>query len=438
MRRDEGRVQVQLANQDTIPNKDLILRYQVTGENTAATVLTQADDRGGHFASYLIPAVDYTPDQIVPKDVVFLVDTSGSQAGSPIDQSKELMRQFLNRLNADDTFTIINFSNTTTKLSNQPLANTEANRQKALAYINRLDADGGTELMNGINTVLNFPSPPADRLRSIVLLTDGLIGNDEMIIGEIRDRLKPGNRVYTFGVGSSTNQFLINRLAEVGRGTSEILAPSDTAAQVADEFAQDISKPVLTNVTVEWLGAGDAPQVYPLYLPDLFANQPLVLHGRKADGQSGQLKITGTVAGGDTYEQVLDVVFEPDRGNGAIAQLWGRARIKDLMNRLYNNESQDRIDAVVETALSYRLLSKYTAFVAVVEEIRTNPNDPTLQQRVPVENPEGMEHPQTSGELAAVQAYGVPEPRAIVTPVVGLLCLAWWFNRKRGSWQSEY
>ncbi|PSB41604.1 trypsin, partial [filamentous cyanobacterium Phorm 6] len=127
-------VQVQLANADTIPNKDLILRYRVAGENTRATVLTQSDQRGGHFATYLIPALNYKTNEIVPKDVVFLMDTSGSQQGDPLAKSKELMRRFIQGLNPNDTFTIIDFANTATALSTTPLANTAANRQSAINY----------------------------------------------------------------------------------------------------------------------------------------------------------------------------------------------------------------------------------------------------------------------------------------------------------------
>lgn len=122
--------QVQLNKTDTIPNKDLVLRYQVAGKETQSTVLSQADNKGGHFAVSLIPALEYQTKEIVPKDVVFLMDTSGSQSGAPLAQSKVLMRRFLQGLNPDDTFTIIDFANSAQTLSTQPLANTPANQKK--------------------------------------------------------------------------------------------------------------------------------------------------------------------------------------------------------------------------------------------------------------------------------------------------------------------
>lgn len=414
-------VRVELADQETIPNKDLILRYQVAGADTQATVLTQADERGGHFATYLIPAIEYQQNEIVPKDVVFLVDTSGSQSGSPIAQSKELMRQFIQGLNPQDTFTIIDFANSTTQLSDKPLANTPQNRKKALNYINRLDANGGTELMNGIDTVLNFPAAPAGRLRSVVLLTDGLIGDDEQIIAEIRDRLKPGNRLYSFGVGSSTNRFLIERLAELGRGTAEVVPPNESAEVVAQEFFQEINNPVLTNIQVSWEGTGNAPEFYPQKVRDLFANQPLVVFGRKGDRTNGKLKISGIVAGGQPYETTLDVDFDEVRGNGAIAQLWGRARIKALMNQMYGRETPEVVEAVTDTALNYRLMSKYTSFVAVTEEIRVDSKD-GKKVDVPVETPEGMDNQGTDTPSSGNTA-SVPEPDQIIGNLFTLLLL---------------
>ena len=160
-------VRVKLGNADTIPNKDLIIRYQICGRETQSTVLTQADDRGGHFAVYLIPAIEYKTDEIVPKDVVFLVDTSGSQAGAPLQQCQALLRQFINGLNPADTFSILDFSDKVRRLSKQPLPNTAENRQQAIAYINKLHADNSTEMLGGIRAAIDFPAP-SGRLRTVV------------------------------------------------------------------------------------------------------------------------------------------------------------------------------------------------------------------------------------------------------------------------------
>ncbi|WP_413167157.1 VIT domain-containing protein [Capilliphycus salinus ALCB114379] len=430
------KVEVSLAESDTIPNKDLIVRYQVSGENTKVTTLTQADERGGHFATYLIPALQYKQDEIVAKDVIFLIDTSGSQRGEPLAKSKQLMRRFIQALNPEDTFTIIDFSDTTTALSATPLTNTVANQQKAIAYINQLEANGGTELLNGIETVMNFPSPPPGRLRSIVLITDGYIGNENEVLAAVKTQLKSGNRLYSFGVGSSVNRFLLNRLAEIGRGTSQVTRPDEPTEDVVELFLSQINNPVLTNIQVSWEGGGEAVEIYPVRVSDLFDNQPLVIFGRKSDRQSGKLKIRGTAANGDRYEQVVPINFNrttnvnldestsPDKinsnfGNSAIAQLWGRAKIKHLMNQMFGGETRSGVDAVTQTALEYQLLSQYTAFVAVSEEVRVDPDGTRRTVQIPVELPEGVSYegiygsePPVSGSPSAVGSFApVPRPQ---------------------------
>ncbi|MEG4805732.1 VIT domain-containing protein [Microcoleus sp. ARI1-B5] len=439
-------VQVQLANSDTIPNKDLILRYRVAGENTRSTILTQSDKRGGHFATYLIPALNYKANEIVPKDVVFLMDTSGSQQGEPLAKSKELMRRFIQGLNPNDTFTIIDFANTAQALSTTPLANTAQNRQSAINYIDKLQANGGTELLNGIQAVMNFPEAATGRLRSIVLITDGYIGNEKEVLALVQRSLKPGNRLYSFGVGGSVNRFLLNRLAEVGRGTSQVIRQDEPSASAAEKFFSQINNPVLTDIQISWEGTGEKPEIYPIAPPDLFASQPLVLFGKKTDRAPGQLRIRGTQAGGKAYEQILPVNFDrsggrqrestsvaatvTDFGNPAVAQLWGRSRIQDLMNQMFGGETPSLVEAVTNTALTYHLLSEYTALVAVSSEVRVEPDGSRRRVQVPVELPQGVsyegifereEGEQTRGGVRSVTptrgfALPAPAPRARQAP----------------------
>lgn len=384
-------VQITLEPGDTIPNKDLILRYQVAGKQTQTTVLTQSDERGGHFAIYLIPAIEYGTDQIIPKDVVFLIDTSGSQDGMPLIQCQELMRRFIQGLNPADTFSIIDFANTARQLSPMPLVNTPQHRAQALQYINQLQADGGTELLRGIQAVLNFPVADVGRLRTVVLLTDGYIGNENQILAEVQQHLKPGNRLHSFGVGSSVNRFLINRIAELGRGISRIIRHDEPVEPVVEKFFSQINNPVLTSIQISWQGEGEKPVIYPTIVPDLFAEQPLVLFGKKPDGNSGVLQIQGSVAGGTVYQQDFNLNFESG-GNPAVAQLWGRSRIKALMNQMVEGETKAGVEAVTETALTYQLLSQYTAFVAVSDDVRVNPSQASVSVQVPVEMPEAVNY----------------------------------------------
>jgi Ca-activated chloride channel homolog len=413
---------IKLGVEDTIANKDFILRYQVAGNETQSTLLTHADSRGGHFAVYLIPALEYQQSQIVPKDVVFLVDTSGSQSGEPLQQCQNLMRRFINGLNTDDTFTILDFSDKVRQLSKVPLKNTSENRNLAINYINKLKACGATEMLGGITAAINFPAP-IGRLRTIVLLSDGYIGNETDILAEVQSQLKPGNRLFSFGAGSSVNRYLLNRIAEIGRGVSYIIRHDEKTDEVTEKFFRQINNPVLMNIQVTWEGEGEAPLIYPAEPPDLFAEQPLVLFGRQQDGANGNIRISGNTVNGN-YEKVFPVKFTS--GNPAVAQLWARARIKNLTNEMFAYETTAGVEAVTDVALTYKLLSKYTAFVAVSEEVRVNSNGESIKVEVPVEMPEGVNYETTIGEYercisrampaGGMYAFAAPSPSATDMP----------------------
>jgi len=383
-------VRVQLGDADTIPNKDLIVRYRISGRETQSTVLTQADERGGHFAVYLIPAIEYKTDEIVPKDVIFLVDTSGSQSGAPLKQCQVLLRQFINGLNPSDTFSILDFSDAVRQLSKQPLPNTAENRQRAIAYINKLYAAGSTEMLGGIRAAIDFPAP-SGRLRTVVFLSDGYIGNENQVLAEVQQHLKSGNRLHSFGAGSSVNRFLLDRIAEIGRGFSRIVTHDEPVNEFVEKFFRQINNPVLVNLEITWQGEGENPVIYPSVAPDLFAEQPLVLFGKKGDMEAGTLHIKGISAGGHQYVQTYQIDFN-DTGNPAVAQLWGRHRIKDLMNQMVQYETKVGVETVTETALTYQLLSQYTAFVAVSDDVRVEPGTESISMNVPVEMPEAVEY----------------------------------------------
>ncbi|MEG4205781.1 VIT domain-containing protein [Microcoleus sp. Pol7_A1] len=397
-------VRVKLANQDTIPNKDLIVRYQIAGRETQSTVLTHSDDRGGHFAVYLIPAIEYKTDELVPKDVVFLVDTSGSQSGAPLQQCQALLRQFINGLNPTDTFSILDFSNKVRQLSKQPLPNTAENRQQAIEYINKLSASGATEMLGGIRAAIDFPAP-SGRLRTVVFLSDGYIGNENQVLAEVQQHLKSGNRLYSFGAGSSVNRFLLDRIAEIGRGISRIIRHDEPVKEFVEKFFRQINNPVLVNLEITWQGEGENPVIYPSVAPDLFAEQPLVLFGKKGDREAGTLHIKGVSAGGHQYVQTYQLDFT-DPGNPAVAKLWGRHRIKDLMNQMVQYETKVEVETVTETALTYQLLSQYTAFVAVSDDVRVEPGTESISMNVPVEMPEAVEYLGVLGSTGYVEDNG--------------------------------
>ncbi len=175
---------------------------------------------------------------------------------------------------------------------------------------------------------------------------------------------------------------------------------------------------------MQWEGDGESPIIYPSIPPDLFAEQPLVLFGRKPDDRTGKLHITGIAAGGTRYQHTFNLNFE-STGNPAIAQLWGRSRIKDLMNQMVSGETKVSVEEVTDTALTYQLLSQYTAFVAVSDDIQVDSTQGSVSVQVPVEMPEGISHQGIFGSAAyAAPPTGVrvrqkklaQPPQALMSP----------------------
>jgi Ca-activated chloride channel family protein len=189
----------------------------------------------------------------------------------------------------------------------------------------------------------------------------------------------------------------------MGRGISHVVRHDEVIDQVVDKFFEQINNPVLGNLSLHWEGPGEAPSFYPMAIPDLFAEQPLVLFGRKLDKQSGTLQIKGIEAGGKRFEKSFKLTFEPS-GNTAIAQLWGRSRIKELMTQMVSGETTRGVDAVTKTALAYQLLSQYTAFVAVSDEVRVEQPQETVSVDVPVLIPEAISHEDVFGVAAGAAA----------------------------------
>src|SRR5580765_2667437 len=206
---------ITLRDEKTIPNKDFILRYDVTGKRIEDAVLTHRDERGGFFTLILQPPDKITSEDRTPKEIVFVLDTSGSMYGFPIDKAKEAMKMSIDGLYPDDTFNLITFSGDTHILFDGPVPATQDNIEKAQAFLDTRQGGGGTEMMKAIKASMD-PSDASDHLRIVCFMTDGYVGNDNEIIAEIQKH--PNARVFSFGIGSSVNRFLLDKMASEGKG----------------------------------------------------------------------------------------------------------------------------------------------------------------------------------------------------------------------------
>jgi len=401
------RALVRLRNQNEIPNKDFLLSYDVAGRKIQDAVLAHRGGQGGFFALMLQPPERVDAATTTPKELVFVVDTSGSMSGFPIEKSKEVIKLALDGLYPQDTFNLITFAGDTHVLFPRPVPATPENVRRAQEFLLSRQGQGGTEMMKAIRAALD-PSDQQDHVRIVCFMTDGYVGNDMEIIGEIRRH--PNARIFSFGVGSSVNRFLLDKMAAEGRGEVEYVSLQDDGSAAARRFHERVRNPLLTDITVEWNGL-PVSDVFPANHPDLFAAKPLVIVGRYNRPAKGTVRIRGAMRGRDFVKELAVTLPESENRHDVLATLWAREKIEDLMSRDWEgmqrgNPSGGLKAEITQLGLDFRLMTQFTSFVAVEETVVTRGGAP-VRVEVPVEMPSGVSHEGVFGEAEAKVAARV-------------------------------
>ena len=389
-RPDPRSARLRLKENATIPNKDFILRYDVATQAIQDAVLTHRSERGGFFTMILQPPERIAVSDVTPKELVFVLDTSGSMEGFPIEKAKETMRLALEGLNPSDTFNLITFAGDTSILFPEPVPATRANLQKAQAFIRTYKGSGGTEMMKAIEAALK-PSDDQSHVRIACFMTDGYVGNEMEIIGEVQKH--PNARVFAFGIGEAVNRFLLDKMAEAGRGEVEYVGLNDDGSAAARRFHERVRNPLLTDISIDWNGLAVA-DVYPQRIPDLFSAKPVVVTGRYTGPGRATIRLKGKLAGNDFVRDIPVELPETMASHDVLASLWARARVDDLMGQdpqgmQSGNMRQDLKDTITQLGIEYRLMTQFTSFVAVEEIVVTDGGEPRRID-VPVESPEGV------------------------------------------------
>ena len=391
-RSDESNAQVTLASQSTIPNRDFVLDFQVAGDTVKTNLMTYEDPATGqgYFTMMLYPPMEHATLVRTPMEMVFVLDCSGSMNGRPLEQAKNAVSVALDHLQEGDTFQIIRFSENSTQLGATPLAATPENIKLARDYLARLNGTGGTQMIEGIKAALDFPHDPA-RLRFVSFMTDGYIGNELEIIGAVHDRIGDA-RIFSFGVGSSVNRYLLERMAKEGRGAVAYLGPQDSAKNIMANFFGRISHPALTDIDVDWGGMA-VSDVYPAKIPDMFVGRAVVVTG-KYHGAPADVTVSG-LRGGSGHMITVPAEHD-DVERPQISRIWARLRIADLADRqAWQQDPHGELESSIRsTALEYQLMSDYTSFVAVDTSRQTDGEyGVTVHQAVPV--PDGVRYETT-------------------------------------------
>src|SRR5438067_7208668 len=319
-RSDDRRARVLLKDQATLPSKDFVLRYDVAGAKMSDAVLTHSTGTGGFFTLIVQPPEQVTAEDVTPKELVFVLDTSGSMSGFPIEKAKETMKLALDNLYPSDTFNLITFSGDEHILFPAPVPATKGNLAKAQAFLESRQGGGGTEMMKAIKASMD-PSDAQGHVRIVCFMTDGYVGNDMEIIGEVQKH--PNARVFAFGIGNSVNRLLLDNMAKYGRGEVEYVGLNVDGQAAERGFHAHVRNPLLTDITIDWNGLSVA-DVYPKTIPDLFGAKPVILTGRYTGKGRGVIRLKGKMSDREFVREIPVDFSNSQSQHDVLATLWAR------------------------------------------------------------------------------------------------------------------
>lgn len=419
----DGRQHIELAAGTTIPNKDFVLEVQQAESTKPKTSLFLSPARDSGETHFLLTAFPPTvqPTKRVPVEMLYLIDVSGSMAGTSIQQAREALLQALDRLQPGDRFGILAFNHSYYEFSSQPLYASADNVDAARRFVKGLEAGGGTEMLPALVHVMGKPEIPG-YLRHIVLLTDGDLGNEEQIFAAMRQQLGDA-RLYTVAIGSAPNFFLATKMAQFGRGSFTHIADISEIREQMGRLLETIESPVLTDVRLSFEGV-ELAETYPQRLPDLFVGQPLLIYGRISQGRKGTVRLTAR-AGDQPYEASFAFDATAAAFHPGITTLWARQRVEDLMDvwRKSDEETSGNIRAsIIEHAIRYRLVTQFTSLVAV-EEIVTNVGGESRTAAVPTELPAGMQLDKVFGAPATGTADTFLEVLGLALLIISIMMI---------------
>lgn len=389
LQEDAGAWRVALAEGRGVAlDRDLVVRWRASAPAVGLTLAAHLAEGGPlsgrafGLVTVVPPAAEARP-RPVPRDLVVLVDASGSMHGEPLDQARRVVGALVDSLGEEDTLELISFASAPARWRRGPVPATAAHRAEAQRWLARLRASGGTEMREGIRQALR--GLRAEAQRQVVLVTDGLIGFEQEVVAELRAALPEGSRVHTVGVGSAVNRSLTGPAARAGRGLEVIVGLGEDPERAAAALRARTAAPLVTGLRLSGTALrASAPE----RLPDLFAGAPALV-GVELDPAGGTLVVHGHTAGGP-FERALSVPPAAP-GDAAVAALFGRERVEDLETARAAGEDVGALDAEVEAlGLAFQLSTRLTAWVAVSAEAAVDPSRPTRREEVPQRLPYGM------------------------------------------------
>jgi Ca-activated chloride channel family protein len=398
-----GSKTITLAEGDVPAERDFVLEW-VPKPSAAPAASLFAEQRGDdvYLFATLTPPTAQQQAARLPRDVVFVIDTSGSMGGTSIGQAKAALLLALERLTPADRFNIIQFNSVTDSLYGELRPWTGETLRQAKTYVDRLAATGGTRMRPALRQALDGEASPG-RLKQVVFLTDAAVGNEAELFDDIARQLRD-TRLFTIGIGTAPNSYFMRKAAELGRGSFTYIGDVTEVSERMTELLRKLEQPALKDIAVRWPDgpqgglAGNA-EMYPATMPDLYVGVPVTLSARLPGTTLAQLNGVLAIQGVDgqaTWRERIDI--GQARSGAGVAAVWAHAKLSAIEDEQWHGADATRVrEAATAHALAYGLVSSYTSLVAVDDDVVRPRDEPLASVQMPTNLPHGWNYEKVFG-----------------------------------------
>jgi len=356
------------------PDADFQLFYTMEDSDIGMSLMTfKPAGEDGYFLLLASPGAEVKHTQVMPKDVAFVLDTSGSMAGPKLEQAKKALQFCVENLNEADHFEILRFSTEVEPLFDKLVPAAKENRARANGFIKELKPIGGTAINDALHKALALRPEKGERPFVIIFMTDGRptvgITDDDQILGGVTKSNQANTRIFCFGIGTDVNTHLLDKIAEETKSFSQYVLPEEDIEIKVSNFFAKIKEPVLANPKMTFPDNVRVTKIYPSPIPDLFKGEQLVLAGRYSGKGSGAIQIEGSV-NGESKRFAYDANFPEDASDHEfIPRLWATRRVGYLLDEIrLHGENRELKDEVTELARKYNIVTPYTAYLIIEDE----------------------------------------------------------------------
>ncbi|MGD2030095.1 MAG: VWA domain-containing protein, partial [Desulfobacterales bacterium] len=403
-------------------NRDFIVNYRLAGKAIESGLMLYSGEEENFFLLMVQPPERVKPADIPPREYIFVVDISGSMHGFPLNTAKKLIKNLIENLKESDKFNVVLFAGGSRVMAPASVPASGKNIHSAIRLIDAQKGGGGTELSSALKKALSLPADEA-YARTILIITDGYIAAEKDVFQLIQQNLNRTN-VFSFGIGSSVNRYLIEGMAKAGLGEPFVVTQPREARGAAERFRSYVQSPVLTHMAVTCDGF-ETYDMEPPVIPDLFARRPILVFGKWRGQPQGTIEITGMGGSGEYLHTVHVSETKPLKVNSALKYLWARTRIGRLSDFNFKDHTPDTHDQITSLGLTYNLLTANTSFVAVHEVVR-NPAAQSQDVHQPLPLPLHVSNLAVGGSVSKV-----PEPGLCTILVIALLVLILTIGHKK-------